>query len=273
MVSISTSVIQKIEIDMLREINQICNDNSIDFYLRAGSLLGAVRHEGPIPWDSDVDIEVPIKQYHILYELLNNKLSSKYSAFFYDSPKYSVLIIRVGIKGISHKSIHIDIFPMIGLSDEPKKNKKIIRKYKYSNIIFIIKRDTVSDILKKRKFMSPLLLLIKIFTSFISSNSIYTYLYNTQSNKSDIFNNEFVVNPFSKYGEKSIFPSEFYRSKVYLKFDFLELPAPIGYHEILIKLYGNYMLTPKDTETLKNKNYNIDITQENLDALLEKIIN
>lgn len=273
MVSISVETIQKIEIDMLREINQICIDNNIDFYLRAGSLLGAVRHGGPIPWDTDVDIEVPIVQYHTLYKLLRSELSSKYSVFFYDSPDEPSLIMRVGIKGISHKSIHIDIFPMIGLSDEPKENKKILRNFKISNLMFIIKRDKVSDILKRRKFMSPPFLITKLFTSVISKNSIYNFLYNAQLNKSDLLNNAFVVNPFSKYGEKSIFPSKFYNSKDYLKFGVLKLPAPIGYHEILTKLYGDYLLTPKDAEVLKNKNYNIDITQDHLEALMEQINN
>ena len=59
---------------MLSVVNDICINNNIRYYLRAGSLLGAIRHNGPIPWDTDIDIEVPINQYDLFYETMKENL-------------------------------------------------------------------------------------------------------------------------------------------------------------------------------------------------------
>ena len=66
--------IQKIELDALKEFNKICKENNLMFFLRGGSVMGAVKYQGFIPWDDDVDIAVPREDYDQLPQIFENKI-------------------------------------------------------------------------------------------------------------------------------------------------------------------------------------------------------
>lgn len=70
--------IQSIEREMLFDVNQICEENGIDIFLGGGTLLGAIRHKGFIPWDDDIDLNIKRKDVNKFLELIKNRLSDKY---------------------------------------------------------------------------------------------------------------------------------------------------------------------------------------------------
>ena len=67
--------IQEIELDALKEFNKICKENNLMFFLRGGSVMGAVKYQGFIPWDDDVDIAVPREDYDQLPQIFENKIT------------------------------------------------------------------------------------------------------------------------------------------------------------------------------------------------------
>ena len=69
---------KEILLDMLKYIDEICRKNNIKYFLYGGTLIGAIRHKGFIPWDDDVDICVPYNEYRKLITILkqNNKYDS-----------------------------------------------------------------------------------------------------------------------------------------------------------------------------------------------------
>lgn len=69
---------KKIMVDILIEIDRICKDNHIDYWISFGTLLGAVRHKGFIPWDDDIDIVMPRKDYNKFTKIAESKLNKKY---------------------------------------------------------------------------------------------------------------------------------------------------------------------------------------------------
>ena len=71
---------QMVELDMLKELDRICRENNITYVLDAGTLLGAYRHKGFIPWDDDIDIAMPVDDY-----LRLGKIFPKDADFFWDS--------------------------------------------------------------------------------------------------------------------------------------------------------------------------------------------
>ena len=122
--------LQKIEIDMLKAVTDLCDSNGLPYYLYCGTLLGAVRHKGFIPWDDDIDIAMPLKDYRKFLKL-SEKLPEPYviqypgstigyyrnwARVFADGTTFMDRIL-VG-KGVTefgmHQGFFLDIYPMIG---------------------------------------------------------------------------------------------------------------------------------------------------------------
>lgn len=102
--------IQKSEIRMLLEVDRICKENNIKYWLDFGALLGAVRHKDFIPWDDDVDIGMMRDDYERFIDVFNEKTSDK-NLYAYKKvlPSGNVNIINIRHKQI--KNIFMDVFP------------------------------------------------------------------------------------------------------------------------------------------------------------------
>ena len=65
--------LQLVELDLLKQVDSICKENGIPYYAMGGTLLGAIRHKGFIPWDDDIDIGIPRPYYNKLAKILNSE--------------------------------------------------------------------------------------------------------------------------------------------------------------------------------------------------------
>ena len=75
---LSLQELQDLETEMLKVVAEICERHNIDYYLAYGTALGAVRHQGPIPWDNDADIALPNYQLDCFIEVMNRELPDKF---------------------------------------------------------------------------------------------------------------------------------------------------------------------------------------------------
>lgn len=115
---------QKVMLEILVEIHRICVENDINYWLEAGTLLGAIRHKGFIPWDDDCDVSMPRKDYERFLQIAQEKLpetmflQTKETDKEYPLPwakirKNGTLLIETGETGEEkyHHGIFVDIFP------------------------------------------------------------------------------------------------------------------------------------------------------------------
>ena len=130
-----------IQKELLKELKEICDNNNIIYFLGGGTLLGAIRHKGYIPWDDDVDVMMPRKDYEILLEIFDDNCKENHKILTYINTEdyyYSFAkivdtntILHEGkLRTIKEMGIYIDIFPIDFLPDDKKKTEKIFKKYK-----------------------------------------------------------------------------------------------------------------------------------------------
>lgn len=128
---------QLIMLDMLTEFDAICKKHQLRYWLDSGTLLGAVRHQGFIPWDDDIDLSMPIEDYNKFLAVANSELSNEIflqtsqtdKSFKFDyiklrSNKASIVEFHEKDKHIKyHQGVFVDIFPMLTL-ENTEENKK-----------------------------------------------------------------------------------------------------------------------------------------------------
>ena len=243
--------IQMIELDILKEIDRICRDNKIKYFLIEGSLLGAVRHNGFIPWDDDLDIGMPRDDYNKFLEIADKKLKIGYKLCCYKNIKNYHLpfskVVSLNNRGFRNKEAvlsknyngpFVDIFPLdtsnlaLGKSQVKKFNK--IRKYR--DILLIKVRYKIKFSWKR--------LLYYIESPFYSNKKLHEKI-NKLSTRENKNNKKYVVNYSSSYGvKKEIFPICCFDKTIFIDFEDILVPIPKNYNYVLTRIYGDYMQLP-----------------------------
>ena len=128
---------QLIMLDMLIEFDALCKKHQLQYWLDSGTLLGAVRHQGFIPWDDDIDLSMPIEDYNKLLNIATSELSNdiffqtsetdkdfKFDYIKLRSNKASIVEFHEKDKQVTyHQGVFVDIFPMLTI-ENTHANKK-----------------------------------------------------------------------------------------------------------------------------------------------------
>ncbi len=237
------SLLQREEKSILKEIHRICEKNNIKYYIVGGTLLGAVRHKGFIPWDDDIDIAMYRSDYKRFKNLCKKELNQNFflqdlntdKGYYQIMPKIrknNTILESIGDEKIQmHKGVFVDIFM---LDYEKKLNTFVRRKSKIHwaiiNLLYKKKHNTPQKKFKRLILKCiPTKLLVFIDSLFIASHR----------------KKAFTMNYTSMYGiDRQSFPSDFYGEPVYLQFDDINVYAPKEYIKILESVYGDYMKLP-----------------------------
>lgn len=121
--------LQLLENDILIKVVEICKKYGLQYYLSSGTLLGAVRHQGFIPWDDDIDIEIPIDDFRQFLKVAQSELGDEYFLQTYvTDPNYHFAYAQVRKNNTTfldpynyyykiHHGVSIDVFPMVPVND------------------------------------------------------------------------------------------------------------------------------------------------------------
>lgn len=239
---------QKIILEMLKLFLEICQKNKLRYFLIDGSCLGAVRHKGFIPWDDDIDIGMPRKDYDIFLKIAQHELPDGYFLQFNETDKHYVCTfakIRNSNttfieKSVSHLDINhgvfLDIFPLDGYKESTILN---ILKTKYSfGILKFIKPS--SFMYSFRRFLHNLLLL-----NFCMNYEKYRDKMDKIIKKYDYDGNDLIQ---IYCGAWEIVPREYFGTGIEGEFEGLKVMLPEKYDLYLTNVYGDYMKLPPEDE-------------------------
>ena len=130
---------KQVELKILIKVDQICKEHQINYFLFAGTLLGAIRHKGFIPWDDDIDISMLRADYDKLAQIirtgdygLNFIRIEENSDTIYPYGKIcdtSTEIVEHNFKTVSGYGVFVDVFPFDHLPSDEKVRKKLKKKY------------------------------------------------------------------------------------------------------------------------------------------------
>jgi lipopolysaccharide cholinephosphotransferase len=239
-------------LDILKEVDKICTKHGVEYWLDSGTLLGAVRHRGFIPWDDDLDIGMKIEDYEKFYKVAKDELNSELSLqsrneesnFPYDFIKIRsnrgkiVEKHEVGKVVDYNQGIFIDIFPLIAIKPT------LFHRYLYKFNILMIKLFSYKylNILPISRFFVSLS--YKFHIGWQNKNAIVVYGGNM---------------PYLSFGVelKSIFPL---KKSTFENRKFL---VPNDTHVYLTSLYGDNYMTLPPKEKRKTHAESIEIYESN----------
>ena len=228
---------RKIQIDILDAVAKICNDNNIRYFLAGGTLLGAVRHKGYIPWDDDIDIILLRDDYDKLISILKNQTEFSWLDLIDDEKDGYIYPFAKAVNNktvakqsdnLTEHGIWVDIFPYDNLPVDPKKSQKYLNKgYFYRGLILSFLTDFTTD---KKGGKLVIKKLVKYFKKFCLKFK------NVDTN--------YVGCVFTPYRTRERFAKEWFKKDVLLEFEGKFYNAPSEYDKVLTQLYGDYMKLP-----------------------------
>lgn len=266
--------LQKKELVLLEYLNDLCEKNGIPYYLVCGTALGAIKYNGFIPWDDDIDVAMCRCDYEKFLIVANEKqdsrvivqnhLSDKNISFIYTKLRLqntTFIEKTVSKTDISH-GVYIDVFPLDGYPSD--KMKAFIFERKKKLFCRMISSTYYRDKLYKNVIMTPLSLVTKLFRS--SLVNAYEQLITSYSCDSSKLWCNFGNSPSNKeYADK-----EQYGNGVIQSFEGLKICVPEKYDEYLTQKYGDWRADlPKEQQVGHHYAEIIDTTRPYTDYIVK----
>lgn len=249
--------IQLCQLEILKEIVRICDKHDIEYWLAYGTMLGAIRHKGSIPWDDDLDIYMTMEGFRKFQRISKTELSPDYFLQTPDSePTMGWLFYKVRKNGTQmlepqqtsdnknfNFGIWVDIFPLININDEKKKRQyqyKLLRKLQYYRGCHpSISKDITLKNMAKTIYTRALLLYEKMLWSIV------IFLGGSDSKSLMVVDCQF----YSHVKEAS-YPSKIFDRSSFLSYSNYEFEDSYfkgitDYDSYLIKCYSKDYMVPK----------------------------
>ncbi|KAA8368002.1 LicD family protein [Leuconostoc carnosum] len=232
------------ELDILLYVKKICDDNGLNYYLHGGTLIGALRHQGFIPWDDDIDICMPRMDYEKFLKLNKHKENQYISLNAESVNNYYYAFSKITDRQTATRDnnekteygVFIDIFPIDNVPQGHfKKSIYFSRAYAYKRILMHLnEKETKKD---RNVLKNILRQTVKLFNHKKIINHFNHYVTNIPNGSQ--------VSTITTGSQWDIsYQREWFADKVMVNFEGHEFPAPIGYDSLLHKYFGEYMIVP-----------------------------
>ncbi|MBQ7922073.1 MAG: LicD family protein [Clostridia bacterium] len=239
---------------LLKEFDRVCKVLDIPYMLFAGTMLGAVRHQGFIPWDDDLDVLMMRKDYERFLEQADSVVDKE--KFFLQkefSDHWPMFFSKLRLNHTTclekfhprdpeiHQGVYMDIFPCDNAAKTEWGRK----------IQFYASKVVIAKSLRKRGYETNNSVK-KLFMNMCTLLPLSWFLKITKSGTDDSAYVHSFLGGAAVY-EKNVYPRKYLERKVYIKFENNDYPVPDGYDTLLKIIYGDYMRIPPPEERAVKK--------------------
>lgn len=242
--------LKQIEIEMLRYFVDVCSSLNLRYYLLGGTLLGAVRHQGFIPWDDDIDVGMPREDYEVFLKEAPLLLPQHFFVqTIWSDKEYlhcfakirnsnTTYIESTAAKRNMNHGVFIDIFPLDFYPDDKRKQKLVDIK----KLFFALRIGQCFSSLKPMKIKTR----IAQYICRLVYPSVSKALIERERLYKSIPKSKWIANYGGAWGKKEIVPADWYGEGTELIFEGMKVVAPLHYDKWLTQVYGDYMQLPPE---------------------------
>ena len=256
--------IQQMELGIMEYIHEVCQKIGVKYFLAYGSLIGAVRHKGFIPWDDDMDICMLREDYEKLqdylianpderYEVMSYKNNLNYVYPFMKVQDNQTYLLEEDIRIDSNMGIYVDIFPVDGYEDDVNfKNKmtKLIKKRQLSCYTF-------KGITNTKSVLNSLIRYISVIIFYFTNTNKYVAQIEELAKSRKVSDYEEVDYLIYKDMNKPVWRREWLEQVTTGTFEGKKFIIPKKYQEILTSDYGDYMQLPPVEQRLSHHDFKL----------------
>lgn len=260
--------VQQRELNILKAFHDFCEENALRYFLAYGTLLGAVRHKGFIPWDNDIDVLMPRPDYERLIHLTKIKgiADDLYVLHYTNDPKYHYTCIRICDKKTSvyvpyireqpsKMGLWVDIFPLDGFPSNIF--IKHLQRFLVGFYWILFKADVYDCRPENSKTFLHLFIKKILITLFPNRNNLHNYVIDKISQWKTYNEATEVGLVFGKTGRFMISKNDL-SQLILMQFEQYSFYVPEKYDYLLKKWYGNYMVLPKIED---RQTHDIDVVE------------
>ena len=243
--------IQQMELGIMEYIHEVCQKIGVKYFLAYGSLIGAVRHKGFIPWDDDMDICMLREDYEKLqdylianpderYEVMSYKNNLNYVYPFMKVQDNHTYLLEEDVRIDSNMGIYVDIFPVDGYEDDSVFKDKMTRLIKKRQLSCY----TFKGITNTKSLLNSLIRYISVIIFYFTNTNKYIRGIDELAKSRKVDDYELVDYLIYKDMYKPVWKREWLKQTITGVFEGKEFMIPKNYHEILTSDYGDYTQLP-----------------------------
>ena len=243
--------IQQMELGIMEYIHEVCQKIGVKYFLAYGSLIGAVRHKGFIPWDDDMDICMLREDYEKLqdylianpderYEVMSYKNNLNYVYPFMKVQDNQTYLLEEDVRIDSNMGIYVDIFPVDGYEDDSVFKDKMTRLIKKRQLSCY----TFKGITNTKSLLNSLIRYISVIIFYFTNTNKYIRGIDDLAKSRKVDDYELVDYLIYKDMNKPVWKREWLKQTITGIFEGKEFMIPKNYHEILTSDYGDYTQLP-----------------------------
>lgn len=251
-------------LEMFKFFHEFCVKNNLVYYAIGGTALGAVRHNGFIPWDDDVDVGMPRLDYNKMTELL--KKNNKFGKYIIEMPLekndsmypfckiYDTATTFVeNVRNKPKRGIYIDIFPLDGIGNTKEES---LTNYKRINFWIDLLNTKICAVRKGRGFLKNVAVAISgVIPECILGKKQLINKIDKMIKRNNYETSEYTVNYFGAWKEREITKKEWFGKPSICKFENMEIYIPENADKYLTALYGEYMQLPPPEKRVSHHDY------------------